>query len=178
MEQTENREKKRADSSARRLMLFRALAIAWMVMIFCFSAADGQESSNTSHWAGMTLGRIFISDFEELTPEEQLEWAEKIDYPIRKCAHASEYAVLALLVFAAIGGAVDRGRFFFSFLITFFYACTDEFHQLFVPGRAGSFIDVMIDSAGAAAGLLILFGILKLISRRRRKKVAAGMSQS
>lgn len=30
------------------------------------------------------------------------------------------------------------------------YACTDEYHQLFVPGRSGQLRDVMIDAVGAA----------------------------
>ena len=29
------------------------------------------------------------------------------------------------------------------------YACTDEFHQSFVPGRVAAVHDVLIDSAGA-----------------------------
>jgi VanZ family protein len=36
------------------------------------------------------------------------------------------------------------------------YACTDEFHQLFVPGRAGLITDVLIDSIGAVFITLIL----------------------
>lgn len=35
------------------------------------------------------------------------------------------------------------------------YAATDEFHQIFVPGRAGMVTDVMIDSSGALAGILL-----------------------
>ena len=35
------------------------------------------------------------------------------------------------------------------------YAASDEFHQLFVEGRTCAFRDVCIDSAGAAAGILI-----------------------
>lgn len=40
------------------------------------------------------------------------------------------------------------------------YAVTDEFHQLFVPGRVGAVMDVCIDSAGVAAGALIMWLIL------------------
>ena len=32
--------------------------------------------------------------------------------------------------------------------MTVCYAATDEFHQLFVPGRAGMVTDVLIDSIG------------------------------
>ena len=138
------------------------MALAWMLLIFCFSAADGTESSDTSHTVGRFLGRLFISGYSEMSEEEQLEWADKLDYPIRKGAHASEYAVLAVLIFGALGeGTVfDRrkySRYLFSFIFTALYACTDEFHQTFVPGRAGAAIDVMVDMIGVAAGMIIVF---------------------
>ena len=155
--------------------LLRILVLAWMLLIFCFSAADGTESSDTSHSVGRFLGRIFVSGYSEMSEEEQLEWADKIDYPIRKCAHASEYAVLALLMFGALGeGTIfDRRkytRYLFSFLFTAMYACTDEFHQTFVPGRAGTIFDVGVDSAGAAAGLCILWLVKRQIEKKHSRK--------
>ena len=47
------------------------------------------------------------------------------------------------------------------------YAATDEFHQLFVPGRAGLFTDVLIDATGAAIGLLLAVSIIALAKRPR-----------
>lgn len=58
----------------------------------------------------------------------------------------------------------------FSLLVTFLYACTDEFHQLFVPGRAGRFTDVLIDCTGALA----LCIILTCIQRHRKNKLFSG----
>ena len=46
------------------------------------------------------------------------------------------------------------------------YAATDEVHQLFVPGRSGQVSDVLLDSAGAIAGLALLGGIRFLVQRR------------
>jgi hypothetical protein len=69
---------------------------------------------------------------------------------LRKCAHAAEYAVLALLLYRAIG----RERP--AFLIGFAYAVTDEIHQAFVRGRHASPFDVSMDAAGLALGLLFL----------------------
>ena len=39
--------------------------------------------------------------------------------------------------------------------ICFAYACSDEFHQLFVLGREGNLIDVTIDSIGSTFAILI-----------------------
>jgi len=150
----------------KRVIIFRVLVILWMIVIFLFSAADGDESSKTSGWVGRMIGSIFHSDFEDWTEEEQAAYAEKIEYPIRKAAHATEYAVLALLFFGAL--TFDgKKRYILSWIFTVLYACTDEFHQLFVPGRAGRLFDVGVDSLGALGGLLILAGCL-LIRRRFR----------
>jgi VanZ family protein len=43
-------------------------------------------------------------------------------------------------------------------LIALVYAMTDEFHQMFVPGRACDFIDFLTDSAGIfTASFILLF---------------------
>jgi VanZ family protein len=70
------------------------------------------------------------------------------DYVLRKCAHMTEYAVLAALLYRALEREVP------AFLATVAYAATDEFHQHFVQGRHASAVDVAIDAAGATIGLL------------------------
>ena len=154
--------------------IFRILAVVWMVVIFLFSAADGDESSKTSGWVGRTIAKVIYSDFDSWPTEKQEEYIDKIEFPIRKAAHASEYALLAMLIYGAIGPLPGRKKDFqrygFSWLVTTLYAGTDEFHQLFVEGRSGQFTDVCIDSAGALAGLLILAGCLALGRKIRKSK--------
>jgi VanZ family protein len=72
------------------------------------------------------------------------------DTILRKCAHASEYAVLALLLYRAIGRDLP------AFMIGLSYAVTDEVHQAFVRGRHASPFDVAMDAAGLALGLLLV----------------------
>jgi VanZ family protein len=72
------------------------------------------------------------------------------DTVLRKCAHASEYAVLAVLLYRALGRELP------AFLIGLAYAVTDELHQEFVRGRHASPFDVSMDAAGLALGLLLL----------------------
>ena len=71
------------------------------------------------------------------------------DLVLRKLAHACEYALLGALLlralrseFAAVAAGVA-------------YAITDEIHQIFVPGRVGSPIDVAIDAVGVTVGVLL-----------------------
>lgn len=42
-----------------------------------------------------------------------------------------------------------------AFILTCIYALSDEFHQLFVPGRAFELLDIALDSLGALAGALL-----------------------
>jgi VanZ family protein len=72
------------------------------------------------------------------------EW----DYVLRKCAHMTEYAVLAALLYRALERELP------AFLGTVAYAATDELHQHFVRGRHASAVDVAIDAVGATIGLL------------------------
>ena len=172
-----------------RRKVFLVLTILWMVLIFAFSARPAEVSSEDSRSIGLLIGELFIPGFEEQSAEAQDRFAEKVDYPIRKAAHASEYALLGLLTAGAYiaGGAADMGNgnekkkadtnskkrtsisrgILIPWVITTAYAATDEMHQLFVPGRSGQVSDVLLDSAGAIAGLALLGEIRFLVQRRR-----------
>ena len=71
------------------------------------------------------------------------------DLVLRKIAHACEFAVLGALLLRALRD--ERAAFAGGVL----YAISDEVHQLFVPGRVGSPIDVAIDAIGVAVGILL-----------------------
>ena len=100
--------------------------------------------------------------------------AKMIDFPVRKCAHATEYAVLGVLILrTAYSFSEDSGKR--SMLICWCagtaYAASDELHQLFVPGRSCQFRDVCIDSAGVLAGVLV-FSLIKheIVKYKEKKK--------
>lgn len=139
-----------------------------MLIISTFSSRTGDLSATDSGKIGMLMGQIFVPGFENWSQEKQTEFAEKIDYPIRKTAHATEYAILGMLL---VGAYVDRektrrARILFPWLIGTAYAATDEFHQLFVPGRSGQISDVCLDSVGVFTGVLILWIIIALKERK------------
>ena len=70
------------------------------------------------------------------------------DLLLRKLAHAVEYALLGLLLARA------AGRPAVALALGVGYAALDELHQTLVPGRVGSPVDVAIDAAGVALGVL------------------------
>lgn len=139
-----------------------------MVVIFSFSARPAEQSTGDSRWAGHMIGQLFVPGFGDWSDKEQEAFAEKVDYPVRKTAHAMEYAVLGLLTAGAYirRGTSIRNGILVPWGIAALYAASDEFHQLFVPGRSGQVSDVVLDSAGVLAGVLLLAGI-----RRARNRV-------
>lgn len=150
------------------------LLAGWMTIIFLFSAQPAGESSKVSGGVAYRIvsraDRIFGMDLRE---EELLRYTQKLDHPIRKAAHMSEYAVLGMAAFLFFAGRGRKGRkcYVFSLLFSAVYAATDEIHQLFVPGRAGRCSDVVIDTLGAAAGLLVLWILGKICASRLEKSI-------
>ena len=70
------------------------------------------------------------------------------DTILRKCAHVTEYAVLAFLLRRALSTTL-------AFAAAVAYSVSDELHQTFVRGRHGAMRDVLIDSIGIVIGLLV-----------------------
>ena len=71
------------------------------------------------------------------------------DTILRKGAHVTEYGVLGGLLYRALG------REALALAAGIAYAATDELHQHFVRGRHASPVDVAIDAAGVAVGMLV-----------------------
>ena len=96
-------------------------------------------------------------------PEISPERLDFIVFLVRKAAHVTEYAILSwLLVRALTMPATPAARWsrkaaFIAWLGASLYSATDEFHQSFVPNRDARWSDVMIDSTGAALGVIGFF---------------------
>ncbi len=143
--------------------IFTTFVALWMGVIFWFSAQLAVESSKMSHSIGKAIGEVLVPDFKALSSEEQEAIAEKIDYPVRKTAHAMEYAVLGGLLVLMYGSyeIIGKKGMAYGILTGVAYAMTDEIHQLFVAGRSCQVTDVLIDSAGVIFGSII--GVLIFI---------------
>ena len=77
---------------------------------------------------------------------------------VRKLAHVTEYAILAVLVARALDDAKRTMMWIAAraLVLCAAYAALDEFHQSFVPSRTGAVSDVVLDTLGAAIGLRVL----------------------
>ena len=142
--------------------IYFVLMLLWMGVIFGFSAQPAAESTQTSLRVGRLVCGIFVKDYEEMSAAEQTALAENIEFPIRKAAHASEYALLGILVFGVVRKKeMTKRQMLCAILVTAFYAASDEQHQFFVPGRSCQLRDVLIDTAGGVAGVGIQYILLK-----------------
>ena len=131
---------------APRWMRWLAVCV-WMALIFYFSSNPNSNEATKQVFGG-------------------------INFYVRKLAHITEFAILFTLVRWALATTVESRReqvvrTISSFSLAFLYACSDEYHQSFVPGRSSSFGDVAIDSIGMWLAAAINFAPLAF--RRKRK---------
>ena len=95
---------------------------------------------------------------------------------MRKCAHVSEYAILALLLWRALrSGPTLRTKlptlFNAVLLACAVFAASDEFHQSFVKSRTPSVGDVLLDVVGALFGLLICASFARRHPKKARSTI-------
>ena len=122
-----------------------ALTACWLCVIWGNSLLPGESSSQFSGWVGQLL--------ERLLPFLHMD-SELAITVLRKLAHFSEFAVLGVLLSWLCG--MLGNRWFVPALWGIAAASVDETIQRFVPGRYGCLTDVLIDTAGVLAGVLLV----------------------
>jgi VanZ like family len=93
---------------------------------------------------------------------------------VRKCAHVTEYAILALLLWRALRSVpvlCTKTSILFGAVLLgcAIFAASDEFHQTFIKSRTPSVRDVFLDVAGALVGLLIGASFTHRVSLKSRR---------
>ena len=143
--------------------------ILWMIVIFSFSSADANKSTGTSDKVITTMIEIKDKITDQETPVSEKEIIVKnSSFYVRKIAHISEYLILGLLMFNTLK-QFNILNIYYDIILCVLYSCTDEFHQLFINGRSGSFRDVLIDTIGILLGTY-LYKIL-IIKKKKVNKI-------
>ena len=158
-------------------LIFAVLTISVMCIIFCFSAQSGGESSAVSSGVSRFIAELIVSGFDELSDIEREAKIEELVPIIRKLAHFSVFCALGFFANLSLHSFYKEcgknTRFVtsvWSGAFCLFYAMTDEFHQLFINGRNGNFIDVLIDFSGSLVGISVAFLLFVLVIRICNKK--------
>ena len=147
-----------------KIIISAALVVIWMAVIFIFSATPADESDKQSKEI-----IYLIAEKIEGKTADQIENIDALNHLIRKFAHGSVYFVLCILVMNLVMQIKEKNyKFIYALIaiaICFLYACTDEFHQIFVDGRAGQYTDILIDTLGTIIGASIYILIFKIKSK-------------
>ena len=93
-----------------------------------------------------------------------------------KIKHFGAYFVLAILLNFTLYiqnrfPLLSKKSMLFTFLITLFYGLFDEVHQIFIPGRAFDWWDLVADIIGSVLGILLVKFIISENSINITKKV-------
>ncbi len=143
--------------------------IIWMAVIFINSSMTGNLSSNFSlaviNVMETVVDRLGLGGISEGI--KQTIKSDVFHTIVRKTAHFVEFGILALFLVNWLK-RLDRLKETYLHIAgiavgaSTVYAVTDEIHQLFVPGRAFSLWDILIDSAGA-----LIFATLAYLHYRK-----------
>ena len=144
------------------------LLIIWMIIIFLLSNQPANISTETSTNFTRTIINIVNNITGNNIDEEQIEIIVDNTFTlVRKLAHITEYLILGILMINVVKDYQKNIKkvIIISLLCCILYACTDEIHQLFVPGRSGQVLDVFIDTIGSIIGIFSykhIYNLLKI----------------
>ena len=145
-----------------------ALLIFQMFFIFTMSSFGHTSSDAQSN--------LFVDFIAQNFPhvrhglENNLISLSTLIFLVRKTAHFTEYAILSSLFFLNLKSwqkpkNSTSMNMLLSLIFSFLYACTDELHQIFVPGRSAQFRDILIDTLGASFGATITYLTIKFFAK-------------
>ena len=139
------------------------IAIICCIIIFSFSAVPATASTKQSK--GLTYNVIKLLNGNKLTEKELVKLTKRVNPVIRKIAHFSIYMILAIFTYMFIEELNIKSKsekerlrknILYTCIFCIIYAVFDEIHQIYVPGRTGKAIDVIIDTLGSCMGIVIL----------------------
>ena len=147
------------------LIIFLVASILWALFIFSNSLQTGESSGEMSGSVTEAINKLLGA----ISPS--LEVTHRF---VRKAAHFCEFGVLSTLVSFALYFFFEKSdkRELWCLLaipISALVAACDETIQLFVDGRGGSVVDVLIDTSGACAAALIFLGITLIVKLHNKR---------
>lgn len=139
------------------------LLISCLFTIFMFSNDNGTSSSKKSDTVIISSIRLFTN--KKLNNKIKRKYINKYVFLVRKMAHFIIYLILGLLVISLLEEymILDKRVLLLTIIFVLLYACSDELHQYFIPGREARIGDVLLDTFGGGIGEFLYY-----IFRRKR----------
>lgn len=142
-----------------KLQIHIVITLLIMAFIFFQSSLPAVLSSEVSGVLEEIVAAILGKESQEVT------------FAVRKAAHLTEFTALGISLFLTVRDlmerksltdrSAERDPFIWRALVPWgigaVYAVSDEIHQYFVPGRSCEIRDMVLDSIGVAAGVLIMW---------------------
>ena len=125
----------------------------------------------------MTYNILKVLNGNKLSEKELTKLSKKVNPLVRKIAHFSIYMILATFTYMFIEELNIKSKsekerlrknIIYTCIFCIIYAIFDEIHQIYVPGRTGKLIDVIIDTLGSCMGITLL--LVNNIVKRKGKK--------
>lgn len=156
-------------------------------VIFTLSAMPADDSTRLSTGVIWHIVGFIVPGYDQMSAADQLYWQEQLQFPVRKAAHFSEYALLGMLMMNMVhqlarDASWPRAHKWFAenaptlpkqalmaWAFSVVYCLTDEIHQIFVPGRTFKILDIFIDSAGALTGIAVFLLVIWIIGKAKRQ---------
>ena len=151
------------------------LLIITFIFIFNFSNQNGEISGGLSREITEDMTKN-VQSIKKLEENEKNKVLKKIEHIIRKTAHLLLYTLIGIITMSLMCTYNVKGskRIETSLIVGVVYAVSDEIHQIFIPDRTASIIDVGIDSCGVLVGSLIVFLIFNVIKKFVEKNECLG----
>ncbi len=149
-------------------ILTTGVTLILMAMIFFFSTEPAEASDSTSGIISQRVADIIRPGWRGMEEEARLAFYNEVQFAVRKTAHFTEFFLLGASMFLCLeswtGGRKRNPPLAWAGAAA--WALLDEIHQGTVTGRSRQFADVLLDSTGAAFGVLTAYLILNAVRDR------------
>ena len=120
---------------------------------------SNQSATQSSELSDSLIDNTIVKVYEifngKVNKEQRAKIIDNYSYFIRKLAHFTLYFILGILCFTFFKD-FTKHYVIYSIMVCFLYAVSDEIHQMFSIERGPGVIDVLIDTLGSLASIIIL----------------------
>lgn len=120
---------------------------------------SNQSATQSSKLSDSLIDNTIVKVYEifngKVNKEQRAKIIDNYSYFIRKLAHFTLYFILGILCFTFFKD-FTKHYVIYSIMVCFLYAVSDEIHQMFSIERGPGVIDVLIDTLGSLASIIIL----------------------